>query len=95
VIRRYEVGFSRKLGDRFKILALYDLERTLNEIRYSGKPRYWVEPTFDLWKSLIIEFKFPFLKKRVLTKKRVRIEEFLAVLEESGSAYNTDTIPRQ
>ena len=95
VIRRYEVGFSRRLGDRFKILALYDLERTLNEIRYSGKPRYWVEPTFDLWKSLIIEFKFPFLKKRVLTKKRVRIEEFLAVLEESGSAYNTDTIPRQ
>jgi len=92
IIRKYEVGFSRLLGHRFRISALYGLERALAQISYDKKPMRWIEPTFHLWKPLITEFKFPFLKKSILARKGVSIEEISAALAESGSAYNLNIL---
>ncbi|SOD41708.1 rhamnan synthesis F family protein [Nitrosovibrio sp. Nv4] len=88
VIRKYEVGFSRILSHRFRIAALYDLERVLTQISYREKPMKWIEPTFHLWKPLVTEFKFPFLKKSLLTRRGVSTEEVSKVLTENNSTYN-------
>lgn len=88
IIRKYEVGFSRLLGHRFHLSALYGLEPVLARIDYHQRPMEWVEPTFQLWKPLISEFKFPFLKKSVLTRRGVSVEEVSAVLAENGSPYD-------
>jgi lipopolysaccharide biosynthesis protein len=71
IIRRYEVGFSRLLGRHFRIMALYDLRQLVARVGYYEKPVKWVNP-FLLWKPLITEFKFPFLKKSLLTGKKVK-----------------------
>jgi lipopolysaccharide biosynthesis protein len=92
IIRRYEVGFSRLLRHRFRLSALYGLEPVLARVDYHQRPITWVEPTFHLWKPLITEFKFPFLKKSLLTRKGVNLEEVSAVLAESGSPYNIDIL---
>jgi hypothetical protein len=92
VIRRYEMGFSRLLRHRFRLSALYGLEPVLARIDYHQKPLKWVEPTFHLWKPLITEFQFPFLKKSLLVRKGVSMEEVSAVLAESGSPYNLDIL---
>lgn len=88
IIRKYEIGFSRLLGRRFKLSALYALENALDRTRYVERPKKWTEPTFHLWKPLVTEFKFPFLKKSLLTKRGVSIEEVSTALAESGSTYN-------
>lgn len=97
IIRKYEVGFSRLLRHRFRLSALYGLEPVLARVDYHQRPATWIEPTFHLWKPLITEFKFPFLKKSLLTRKGVSMEEASAVLAESGSPYNigilSDWIP--
>jgi lipopolysaccharide biosynthesis protein len=92
IIRKYEVGFSRLLGRRFRLSALYDLEMVLARADYHQRPVNWVESTFHLWKPLITEFKFPFLKKSVLTRRGVFLEEIRAVLAESGSSYDLDIL---
>jgi lipopolysaccharide biosynthesis protein len=88
VIRKYEVGFSRLLGTRFRLSALYSLESILARVDYHQRPLKWIEATFHFWKPLITEFKFPFLKKSVLTRRGVSLEEIGAVLAESGSSYD-------
>ncbi|SOD41413.1 Rhamnan synthesis protein F [Nitrosovibrio sp. Nv4] len=97
IIRKYEVGFSRLFRHRFRLSALYGLEPVLARVHYHQRPATWIEPTFHLWKPLITEFKFPFLKKSLLTRKGVSVEEVSAVLAESGSPYNigilSDWIP--
>lgn len=70
IIREYEVGFSRLLGRRFRIMALYDLRQLIAQAGYYEKPMKWVNP-FVFWKLLITDFKFPFLKKSLLTGKKV------------------------
>lgn len=92
IIRRYEVGFSRLLRRRFKLSALYNLENVVDRVQYVKRPKKWTEPTSHLWKPLLTEFKFPFLKKSLLTRRGVSIEEILAVLAESGSTYNVDIL---
>lgn len=92
IIRKYEVGFSRLLSHRFKLSALYKLESILDRIQYVERPKKWAEPTCHLWKPLITEFKFPFLKKSLLTRRGVRIEEISATLAESGSTYSVDIL---
>lgn len=92
VIRRYEVGFSRLLGRRFQLSALYDLEAILARVDYRQRPIKWVEPTFHLWRQLITEFKFPFIKKSVLTRRGVSMEEFSSVLVASGSCYSANAL---
>jgi lipopolysaccharide biosynthesis protein len=91
IIRKYEVGLSRLLSQRFRVVALYDLESVLIQIDYHKKPIRWVEPTFHLWKPLITELKFPFLKKSIVTRMNVRIEEISKVLAEN-STYNPDIL---
>lgn len=91
IIRKYEVGFSRFFSQRFRIAALYDLESILIQIDYHKKPIRCVEPTFHLWKPLITELKFPFLKKSIVTRMGVRIEEILEVFAEN-STYNSDIL---
>jgi lipopolysaccharide biosynthesis protein len=92
IIRKYEVGFSRHLARRFRLRALYGLEPVLARVDYHQRPVNWIEPTFHLWKPLITEFKFPFLKKSVLTRRGVSLEELGAVLAESGSSYDLDIL---
>lgn len=92
IIRKYEVGFSRTLSHRFRIAALYDLEHVLAHVSYHKKPMKWIEPTFHLWKPLITEFKFPFLKKSLITRMGVSVEEISKVLTESNSTYNLEIL---
>jgi lipopolysaccharide biosynthesis protein len=88
IIRRYEVGFSRLLGRKFNLSALYPLESVLDRTRYVERPKRWIEPTFHLWKPLVTELKFPFLKKSLLTRMGVSIEQISATLAENSSAYD-------
>ena len=92
IIRKYEVGFSRLLGPRFRLSALYGLKPALARINFNQRPIKWIEPTFHLWKPLITEFKFPFIKKSVLVRKGVSIAKFSAALAESDSTYNIDIL---
>ncbi len=92
IVRKYEVGFSQSLGHRFKLLALYSLENSLSQIEYSEKPKNLIDVTHDLWKSLITELRFPFLKKRVVAKRRITIGEISKVLTESNSNYTIDIL---
>ncbi|WP_025039470.1 rhamnan synthesis F family protein [Nitrosospira briensis] len=92
VIRKYEVGFSRLLRHRFRLAALYGLEPALARINFNQRPIRWIEPTSHLWKPLITEFKFPFIKKSVLTRKGVSVKEVLPVLAETASRYNMDIL---
>lgn len=88
VIRKYEVGFSRLLRHRFRLAALYGLEPALARTNFNQRPIRWIEPTLHLWKPLITEFKFPFIKKSVLTRKGVSVGEVVPVLIETASHYN-------
>jgi hypothetical protein len=90
IIRKYEVGFSRILGRRFRILALFGLEYIIAKIGYSKRPIRWIEPTFHIWRPLITEFKFPFLKKSIFTRKDVSIKEISSALAESGTSYKIE-----
>ena len=92
VIRKYEVGFSRLLRHRFRLAALYGLEPALARTNFNQRPIKWIEPTLHLWKPLITEFKFPFIKKSVLTRKGVSVGEVLPVLIETASHYNMATL---
>jgi lipopolysaccharide biosynthesis protein len=92
VIRKYEIGFSRLLVSQFRLSALYDVESVLTRVNYRQRPVRWTELTFHLWKPLITEFKFPFLKKSVLTRRGVSLEEIRAVLAESGASYDIDIL---
>lgn len=92
IVRKYEVGFSRLLGQRFNLSALYSLESILSRTRSPERPKNWIDTTFHLWRPLITEFKFPFLKKSILTRRGVPIEEILAALAESDSICNADIL---
>lgn len=90
IIRKYEVGFSRLLQRRFKLSALYDLETILSQTKYDARPKKWIEPTFHLWKPLITELDFPFIKKSLITRMGISIEEISATLARSNSIYDVD-----
>jgi rhamnosyltransferase len=90
IIRKYEVGFSRFLQPRFKLSALYDLETILSRTRYSARPKNWIDPTVQLWKPLITELDFPFIKKSLVTKWGISIEEISATLAGSNSVHGVD-----
>lgn len=92
IVRKYEVGFSQSLGQRFKLLALYSLESSLDQIEYLEKPKQWIDITHDLWEPLITELSFPFLKKRLVAKRSVTIEEISKVLIASHSNYAVDIL---
>lgn len=92
IVRKYEVGFSQLLARRFKLSALYSLESILNRIHYTDRPKNWIDATVYLWKPLIIEFKFPFLKKNLLIKRGVSIEEISEVFAESSANYTVDML---
>lgn len=92
IIRKYEVGFSRLLGHRFRLLALYSVENALTRAQDVERPKNWIDPTVNLWKLLITELGFPFLKKSIFTRKGVSIHEISAVLVRSGSAFDISTL---
>ncbi|SFI47710.1 rhamnan synthesis F family protein [Nitrosomonas sp. Nm34] len=92
IIRKYEVGFSQSFGRRFKLSALYSLEGILNHIHYDNRPKYWIDATTCLWKPLLTEFNFPFLKKKLLIKRGINIEEVSEILARSGSNYTVDML---
>ncbi len=92
IVRAYEIGFSRSLSRHFKLSALYNLEASLNHIQYAEKPRNWIDLTHDLWKPLITDFKFPYLKKRLVVKRDLSIEEIIAALTEANTDYNNDLL---
>ncbi len=93
IIRKYEIGFSRILARKFRIVALYDLENLVKQVGYysSEKPIKWMDP-FSLWKPLITEFRFPFLKKSLFLSKKIEdVGEIPAVIARY-TAYNPDTL---
>ena len=91
IIRKYEVGFSRFLGRRFRIAALYDVREVVNRVNYHQKPVRWINPTFHLWKTLITDFKFPFLKRNLLTDNVTNKQEVLETLR-THTSYNVDLL---
>ena len=96
IIRKYEIGFSRLLSHRFKLSALYSLESALDRIPdtepYTERPKNRIDPSSQLWKPLITELKFPFLKKSILTRRGVSIAEVSVALAESDSTYDVDML---
>lgn len=95
IVRKYEVGFSQSLCNRFKLSALYSLENTLSRIKGLEKPKNLIDATHDLWKPLITELRFPFLKKRIVEKRGLTIGEISEVLAESNSNYPTGILADQ
>ncbi|MBA3755464.1 MAG: lipopolysaccharide biosynthesis protein [Nitrosomonas sp.] len=92
IVRKYEVGFSQSLCNRFKLSALYSLDNSLSRIQSLEKPKNLIDITHDLWKPLITELKFPFLKKRIVAKRGITIGEIAEVLTESNSNYPLDIL---
>jgi hypothetical protein len=91
IIRKYEVGFSRLLGRRFRVMALFDLKQLVTRVGYYEKPIKWVNP-FLFWKPLITEFKFPFLKRSLLTGKKVQDRGDIPQIIEQYTSYNLDML---
>ena len=92
IVRKYEVGFSQTLSHRFKLSALYSFENSLNQIPQLEKPKNLIDMTHDLWKPLISELEFPFLKKRLVAKRGITIKEISTVLAKSHSNYPVDIL---
>ena len=92
IIRRYEVGFSQLLGQQFHLAALYSLERVLDKVCYPERPKTLINPTSHLWKPLITEFKFPFLKKSLFIKPGISAQEVSVVLAESDSTFDIEML---
>ena len=88
VVRKYEVGFARILGKQFRLAALYPLEDMLDQAAYIERPKCEIDPTFRLWKLLIVKFKFPFLKRSLLTRRGVSPYEVTSVLAQSDSDFD-------
>ena len=92
VIRKYEVGFAQILGKQFRLAALYPLEGMLDQTAYLERPKSEIDPTFRLWKTLIIKFRFPFLKRSLLTRRGVSIHEVTSVLVQSDSDFDVNIL---
>ncbi len=90
VIRKYEVGFAQILGKQFRLAALYPLEDILAQATYRERPKSEIDSTFRLWKPLITKFKFPFLKRSLLTRRGVSMGEISAILIESESVFDVE-----
>ena len=91
VVRKYEVGFARILGKQFRLAALYPLENMLDQIKHLGYSERDADPTHQLWKSLITELKFPFLKRSLLTRRGIGAQEIKAAISKSGSTFSVET----
>jgi glycosyltransferase involved in cell wall biosynthesis len=87
VIRKYEVGLAKVFDKKFRLMALYPLEKMLNEGRNLNFNKSEIDPTFRLWASLIIEFKFPFLKKSLFKRRGVEAQKIAETLFKSGSTF--------
>jgi lipopolysaccharide biosynthesis protein len=92
IVRKYEAGFSRILGKQFQLAALYPLEDMPDQAAYLERPKSEIDPTFRLWKPLITKFKFPFLKRSLLTRRRVSNHEVAQVLAQSGSDFDVNML---
>ena len=92
VVRKYEVGFARILGKQFRLAALYPLEDMPDQTAYLERPKSEIDPTFRLWKPLITKFKFPFLKRSLLTRRGVSNHEVTSVLAQSDSDFDVNIL---
>ena len=92
VIREYEVGFAQILGKQFRLAAIYPLEDILDQTTYLERPKSEIDPTFRLWKPLITKFKFPFLKRSLLTRRGVSTHEVTSVLAQSDSDFDVNIL---
>ena len=88
VIRRYEVGFTKVLGKKFRIGAFYPLKNIYSQSAYCTLHENEIDPTLQLWAALITEFKFPFLKKSILTRRGIGAQEVKEVISNSGSIFD-------
>jgi glycosyltransferase involved in cell wall biosynthesis len=91
VVRKYEVGFSQMLGKKFQLAALYPLEDILKQTGHLGYYEPDVDPTNTLWKVLVAELKFPFLKRSLYAKRGVSTEEIEEVITKGGGTFSTET----
>jgi len=88
IIRRYEVGISRLLKKKFSIGAFYELEEVREKSGYTARPPAWTNPTVHLWRELIGDWHFPFLKKSVITSGNWSIDDVRSILASCGSCYD-------
>jgi len=88
IIRRYEVGLSRLLKKKYTIGALYELEQVREKSGYTARPLAWTNPTVHLWRELIEDWRFPFLKKSVITSGNWSINDVRSILASCGSCYD-------
>jgi rhamnosyltransferase len=88
IIRKYEIGISRALGRQFELSAIFALERVLSKVNYHKRPRDWINLTVHLWRELILDFHFPFLKKSIAASGAASRDEITKLLAEAGSPYD-------
>ena len=92
IIRKYEIGFSKLLSRRFKLAALYSIRNAASLLQRTDKPKHLIDPTHDLWKPLITELGFPFLKRRVAIKRRISETEIAKIMADSNAIYPMDVL---
>jgi lipopolysaccharide biosynthesis protein len=67
IIQNYELGISKLMMEHdFKIGAYVDYENL--QKASPDRPLYEINPAIDLWKPIIQDFRYPFLKRELLIK---------------------------
>jgi hypothetical protein len=88
IIRKYEIGISRRIGHEFSLSALYKVDNVLSHVSFDARPPNWTNLTVHLWKELILDFHFPFLKKSIVKSGSASEAEVARMLAATGSTYD-------
>jgi len=88
IVRKYEVGFSSQLGSHFRRAALFSVDRTMKQLQAYKRPKEHINLPIRYWRELITEMRFPFLKKSLLTQRRVSLDDLKKVLTETDSRFD-------
>jgi rhamnosyltransferase len=92
IIRECEVGLSRRLERRFSLDAMYGWARISPNAQRGDRPPDWTSSTTHRWRDLIVDFRFPFLKRSLIRNGKVSFEEARAALSEAGSPYSPELL---
>ena len=106
IIRECEIKFYQLMSRKFHIAALYPIETIMVKIRHhAAEGKYHeaesrnylrhiqaIDPVRHLWRHYIAEYKFPFIKKSLITLGNTDNEEILEILSKNGSTYSVSTL---
>jgi len=88
IVRELEVGFSLQLGTYFSRVALFGVDRIMKQLQVYKRPKEHINLPIRYWRELITEMRYPFLKKSLLTQRRVSFDDLKGVLTEADSEFN-------